>query len=708
MAIDPYASCPGGTGKKIKFCCPDLLAELEKIDRMLTGNQRRACLDHLLQIEPKYPNRACLTTLKADLQAELGDLEQADATLRQLMQTQPDNPVALAEMALVQASRDGGQAGIDPLQKAIAAGGREMSRKVYDAIGELAQLLLAEGHLPAARGHLLMQLRINPKDETALQLLLRLNSSPAVSLLLKDDQEPLGAPADAPWKNEFEAAMSEARRGAWSIAARKLLALAERAPSSPVMWNNLAMLRGWLADEAGAVDALRRYAALDVPLDDAVEAEAKAQILDPDPPDLVDDLRVTFPIRDMERLSAALLSDKRAARLPVEAFHPAHEDQPPPKSAFWLLDRPVPATGVGITAQDIPNIIGRAFLFGRETDREARLEVEAYHPDLPAIRTALSAIAPGSLGDSTGEEVMASVPRTQTLLSWNWRLPEDTPQSEVPPLLVAQRRLAVLERWPQTKFELLGGRTPLEAVSDASQRIKLLAAILHVELALDAVEAHDLANELRGKLGLPVAGPIDPTGIAVEQVPQVRFVRLIVEKLSDEDLTQVYQRAMFTAARAALRKLAVEMLGRKSLEGKFDRAAIFGLLAGLETDADQAIKWLGEARSAAEKARQSCARWDMEEFALRLRRGDVAESSQLLQHLQSRHGKEPGVRQALMQLLYEAGIIGPDGRPVAQAGAEAAGIVVPGAQAAPAGKLWTPGGDASPAKKSALWTPGMD
>ena len=47
MAIDPYASCPGGTGKKIKFCCPDLLSELEKIDRMLTGNQRRACLDHL-------------------------------------------------------------------------------------------------------------------------------------------------------------------------------------------------------------------------------------------------------------------------------------------------------------------------------------------------------------------------------------------------------------------------------------------------------------------------------------------------------------------------------------------------------------------------------------------------------------------------------------------------------------------------------------
>ena len=151
----------------------------------------------------------------------------------------------------------------------------------------------------------------------------------------------------------------------------------------------------------------------------------------------------------------------------------------------------------------------------------------------------------------------------------------------------------------------------------------------------------------------------------------------------------------------------MELLGRPSLDGKFDRTSIYGLLAGLETDSNLAVKWLGEARAAAEKAGQSCARWDMEEFALRLRRGDVAESSQLLQHIQSRHGKEPDVRQALMQLLYEAGIIGADGRPVAQPGAAPLGswcqVLIRAA-----GKIWTPGGEASSAKKSALWTPGMD
>src|SRR6185312_14646442 len=135
---------------------------------------------------------------------------------------------------------------------------------------------------------------------------------------------------------------------------------------------------------------------------------------------------------------------------------------------------PVPGTGVGIKAKDIPNIIGRAFLFGRETDREPRLEVEAYQTDLQAIRAALAEIAPDALGEPQGEDVLTAVPRTQTVLSWNWRLPEDTPQEQLPALLVEQRRMAVLERWPNAKFGLFGNKTPTEVAGDSSQKIKLL------------------------------------------------------------------------------------------------------------------------------------------------------------------------------------------------------------------------------------------
>jgi hypothetical protein len=44
MAIDPYSPCPGGTGKKIKFCCSELMGDLEQIERLTEGQQYAAAL----------------------------------------------------------------------------------------------------------------------------------------------------------------------------------------------------------------------------------------------------------------------------------------------------------------------------------------------------------------------------------------------------------------------------------------------------------------------------------------------------------------------------------------------------------------------------------------------------------------------------------------------------------------------------------------
>jgi len=44
------------TGKKIKFCCSDLVSELDKIQRMIEGDQRVACLDYITKLEGKHPS----------------------------------------------------------------------------------------------------------------------------------------------------------------------------------------------------------------------------------------------------------------------------------------------------------------------------------------------------------------------------------------------------------------------------------------------------------------------------------------------------------------------------------------------------------------------------------------------------------------------------------------------------------------------------
>ena len=67
MAVDPYAPCPCGSGKKLKFCCTDLIGDIEKIHRMIEGDQPRAALQHVEQTLAKHPRRASLLDLKATL-----------------------------------------------------------------------------------------------------------------------------------------------------------------------------------------------------------------------------------------------------------------------------------------------------------------------------------------------------------------------------------------------------------------------------------------------------------------------------------------------------------------------------------------------------------------------------------------------------------------------------------------------------------------
>src|SRR5262249_26314147 len=116
MPIDPYSPCPGGIDKKIKFCCADLVTELDKIQRMLEGDQRAACLEHIEGLEARYLDRACLLSIKTMLQAQLGQEEGAQATLARFIEKHPANPVALAEQATFKAGREGGRAAIRLLQ----------------------------------------------------------------------------------------------------------------------------------------------------------------------------------------------------------------------------------------------------------------------------------------------------------------------------------------------------------------------------------------------------------------------------------------------------------------------------------------------------------------------------------------------------------------------------------------------------------------
>lgn len=708
MAIDHYSLCPGGKDKKVKFCCPDLLGELDKIQRMFEGDQRQACLDYIAKLEQKFPDRACLLSTKAMLQSSLGEAEGAQESVSKLLEAEPDNPVGLAERALLLIANEGAQAGVEPIHRAFAASKGKILPSLFEGLISLAAALAAEEYWLAALAHLRIALQIRGDFAESFELLLRISATTSVPLVLKDAPRPFDqGPVAAEWRADFQAALEAAQGFRWLDAAERFARLSQRAPDAPAVWRNLGMLRAYLADNAGAAAALHHYAQLDVPLDDAVEAEAVAQLLDED--DSSERTELVFqeyPLADLEQFEQRLSASPYAERTPADQAAWEDAEQPPPRSVFWLLDRPMPASGVGLAIDDIPNGLTQLFLFGRETDRPARLSFAAHRDQLEAVKSRIAEISGEPLAAPSSEEVVGSASALQHALEVNWRLPRDTPADHMRALVKQRRRQSIFEIWPKTGNRALGGRSPAEAAGDQADRVRLLAAVLNLELSTFD-KALDF-NALRSQLGLPPAEEIEATEAAAEMVTLARLHRLNAGKLSDDNLVACYQQAVLTRDQLALKKLIPEVVSRPSLDQKVDKAQAYGLLASGAKSLDEAIGYVDQARKAAEAAGNSSAPWDIEELVLRLTQGDATGAERLLRHIQTAHGREPGVRQRLAALLYQMGLIDEQGRAVGRAAEEPAGLVVPGGSAEAAGKLWMPGSESGEGKKSALWVPGMD
>ena len=153
MPIDAYSLCPGGIDRKVKFCCADLLAELQKIDRMVEGEQYLACLQHIDRLQEQGRPRACLLATKALLLRTTGQAEAAEANLQVFREHFPDNPVALAEAAILQAVNEGGRAGLATLQQLFATPHEHLPSRVYEALGVVAEALMEdEEWIAALRG----------------------------------------------------------------------------------------------------------------------------------------------------------------------------------------------------------------------------------------------------------------------------------------------------------------------------------------------------------------------------------------------------------------------------------------------------------------------------------------------------------------------------------------------------------------------------
>jgi len=528
MAIDPYAACPGGTGKKIKFCCPDLTGDLEQIEKLVEGDQTSAALEQVDRLAAKFPGRACLMATQVKLQLATRKFAEAAATSQAFLAAFPDNPLALGHAAVADAIAGRIQEAAAAFDKARDVAGAEVSTDLVRIAATLVQAGAQAGHSGFAQG--IVEWMIDNSLGTAEEqrLLAAVVGSAGVPAALRTKARLESPTADATWRADFETGLEHARAWRLGRALTVFRGLKPAAGRSRELFTNIAILCEQLARPFEAAEAW--LAVADLPgldADDAVEATGRAIALETE----ADEDR--SPIVPYERRSATLVQGAEgAATLDLledrlrhdEHFEPAPYDRSqwttrgavPPRSAWRVFDA-VP------TGDSPARLLATLLIFGRQTDQEPTATLQGFQPDLAAARSTVESV----LGSTFGEPLAATLPATTPT---NWlRGAQFRPASTSPPAtgvptgqpapldtMLASQSAALWRRfvdhWPDTPLPELLGKTPREAVREPAAARRVVALVNEGEATARSRDETTAWSEIRGRLG--IASPDDRGGAA--------------------------------------------------------------------------------------------------------------------------------------------------------------------------------------------------
>ncbi|MFM9057922.1 MAG: tetratricopeptide repeat protein [Planctomycetaceae bacterium] len=737
MAIDTYAPCPGGTGKKIKFCCADLVGDLEQLDTLVEGDQLTAALDQVKRLDEKHPGRPCLLATRVKLELAAKQFAEATATGRRFLEAFPTNPVALGQAAVTEAVSGRVQeaaALFDKAREAAAAvGGAEASAR--DALQHLVRIAATLVQAAAQTGHtgfaqglvdwLVDSSLAGPED---LRLLAAIVGSSGVPPALRT-RVPLEPLADDPhWRPDFEVALEHARTWRLAKALTGLRSLKGVAGESRPVLTNIAVLCEMLARPVEASEAwlaVSRIRGLDH--DEAIEAAGRAIALETEAnPDRSPQVRFTsvsaplaVPAGEEGVTALGLLEDtiRHDPRCEPATFDRSawvSRGAAPPRSAWRVYEAAVGA--------EPPRLLASLLVFGRQTDREPELVLQGFAPDVAAARPVVEGLDGCAFASPADIAGMPATTPTAWLMNSQFRMTLPATPPPAPPaagqpafadeVLSSQRR-ALWSRfvgaWPDTELPELLGQTPRRALRDPDGARRVEALVTEGEATSRRRDAADAWTAVRGSLGLAAPAPLSAAK-PLEEVPPLRWHRLDMRALDLEQLRGVLVTATDAGFEQAA-ELAAEALVARPDATPADRWEALGIL---EDRADSTVKKLeiiGQLRSIAKDLKAGTGTLDVAELRIRLQRGDQAEIARLLERIKRDHGRDPQVLQALAEVLMEAGVdIGAlAGRPGGAAGGAAPGAM-PGAAAAPEpGKLWTPGGgepSGPGGEKKVIWTPG--
>ena len=707
MELNAYQPCPCHAEQKIKFCCgKQIVDDLNQVMALARGNQTLATLDKLDRLISERGPKDCLLTLKTHFLITLMEIDKARECNDQFLRTNPKHPIGMQHQAMICLAENNLSGAITALQDAMdGIKGTAVPVSLGNAFRLVGLELLRHGQPIAARQHLSFARSLNKNDEQAALLIIESYRIPTPSQLLKQDLDLPAPPPDKPWTKTYQQLLRLAARGQWRMALQYLeVKLRPQFPGEPTLVKAVAILALWLARNDKAAESWAEYAAgQGISTDQAIDAEMWCQILrNGDSSRLYDIVQVAVPIDNVDDLLERMNSSDRFARIPTAAFE--SDEGPPPKAAFVFLDRPVLRSVTDIEPDRIPLTLTEVLLYGRQTDRPARLEFDLVLDGTEDELQKELASQLGELADASRavRETVGQIAEKQLRLSSRWHLPLELDRTQRADLEQRQEESMMLEIWPRIPAKALDDRAPLDVVDDPKYRLKLQAMVGQLELA-DQLHGLDpaLIDRLHEKLKMPQTKAIDPRENPGTAWTPLQRQRIQWELAPDQMLLANFYYAMTAGHWQVLRKIGQEILKRPSLEANVPLENVCNVLANTSKEDEESLNYIRQARKIAHAKGKPQGIWLVAELELRIKRNITEKTEELFEEIRTRHMGEPNVESRMQRLVAALGIGDPGGR-----GDEPADELAPVAGSDEPSSIWTPQSAGAGSGTGKLWLPG--
>jgi tetratricopeptide (TPR) repeat protein len=594
MSFDLYGPCPCGSGKKFKWCCQPIGAQIEKAFEQNAEGQHDTALRLMEQLTTDHPDNPEAWGRKAQLLYQNERVDEAENALQKALAINPN--YAFGYLLRGQFRQHEGEiAGALLLYRKAAElydpEAKEVVSQVYSLIGE-SELKL--NRPVAAHAAFKQALRFRPSEEL----------QKAIDQVFGDESQlPVAARRDYAFESPPSSATPD-RRAAWnralagaatgklSDAARAFEQLTAENAEDATAWYNLALVRSWNGDSAAALDALDRYISLETDENRAAAAWTLGEVLRfgqgmEDRSDHID-YSALFQIRNPQQFFDFLQTWQKERRLVGVQVR----EQEGVISGL-LLDRgglltggPASQARIGANLLVMGNLVRLANTNSEGLDRAAQELVERAGSSVSEPRRLRG---PANFADVLADAVIIPLGAA------------DQAQAAAQVREHVQRYYE--DTWPHRSLRSLGGVAPIDAAGHQTLRKKLLGVIAFIQqCAAGEKEPYDF-DRLRRKLGLlgsaAQAAPADGAAKApaIADMSAAELAALAADKLGDDQLEQAYRTAQKLDAQELAKHFALALVARPAQPERSDRFPIYTYLvqrALAEGDADAALNHVNE------------------------------------------------------------------------------------------------------------------